>query len=365
MHRMISAVIASTRSLRPSPGISSGQMGSPQQIVTLGKWMSFVPCRPDLLGPRDAHRDDRDVGAHRDERDAALRLGQPVEIARALRGRCPRARPGRAALVAVWIASRSAVPRWTGNAQKWSSAQPSQRCVPQTRLGHEVRRPRRLAPQEHRVAVGDVVAGEDRAAGGGDVLGAAQSSTRNSSEQQLAHGRRAGSARARSRAPPTAPRCFEGPSYFARSATSRVRHGGCSRASASTATASTTSGIVSPVVSSTTASSAAVSGECSRETSRRRRDARSQPSTSSSVTAAPAARCSSPRRRARSSGDAVRNTFSSASGNTTVPMSRPSTTTSWPSARLRCCAHHELAHRLQRRDGAHGSVDLGRADLRR
>ncbi len=74
------------------------------------------------------------------------------------------------------------------------------------------------------------------------------------------------------------------------------------------------------VVSSSTASSAARRAPCSRSVSRasRRRWASSTDSRSSPVSAA--------RRRARSSSEAVRKTFSGASGLTTVPMSRPSAT---------------------------------------
>ena len=93
-----------------------------------------------------------------------------------------------------------------------------------------------------------------------------------------------------------------------------------------------------PVVSSSTASSAARRAPCSRSVSRasRRRWAASTVSTSSPVSAA--------RRRARSSSEAVRKTFSGESGLTTVPMSRPSATKSPAAIRSALAGDHRLAH---------------------
>ena len=68
------------------------------------------------------------------------------------------------------------------------------------------------------------------------------------------------------------------------------------------------------------------------------------------------------RRRARSSGEASRNILTSASGNTTVPMSRPSITTPPSRPSSRCCAMSDLAHARLPRHGGGGGVDLGRAD---
>ena len=69
---------------------------------------------------------------------------------------------------------------------------------------------------------------------------------------------------------------------------------------------------------------------------------------------------SAARRRARSSGEAVRKTFTAASGATTVPMSRPSATQSPSASSSRCFLHERLAHR---RVGGHLRGRLG--DLRR
>src|SRR5690606_5206473 len=78
-------------------------------------------------------------------------------------------------------------------------------------------------------------------------------------------------------------------------------------------------------VSNSTASSAARSGEFALvESSRSRRS--TEAFVSSGVETRPAAASWALRRLARTSADAVRNTFSGASGTTTVPMSLPSTT---------------------------------------
>ena len=75
-----------------------------------------------------------------------------------------------------------------------------------------------------------------------------------------------------------------------------------------------------PVVSSSTASSAAIRAPCSRSVSR---SSRSRISARTSSAGRP---LSAARRRARSSGLAVRKTFRGEPGLTTVPMSRPSAT---------------------------------------
>ena len=75
------------------------------------------------------------------------------------------------------------------------------------------------------------------------------------------------------------------------------------------------------MASTTTASSARRSGEAGREESSRSRRA-----WSTRVASGSASLCSAARRAARACSDAVRNTFTSASGTTVVPMSRPSTT---------------------------------------
>src|SRR3954469_487590 len=85
---------------------------------------------------------------------------------------------------------------------------------------------------------------------------------------------------------------------------------------------STTSSMPRPVVSTSTASGAATIGECSRLASRWSRSRTSLTGT--------------PRRRARSSSSAVSHTLSSASGATTVPMSRPSATQSPLAMSARC-----------------------------
>src|SRR6059058_1821878 len=109
-----------------------------------------------------------------------------------------------------------------------------------------------------------------------------------------------------------------------------------SRASATTRSACCSSD--RSVVSSRTASAAARSGATGRVESARSRAARAWASRASSAGSMREPRWAS-RRRARSSGLAVRNTFTGASGNTTVPMSRPSTTTprGTPATASRCC----------------------------
>ena len=93
---------------------------------------------------------------------------------------------------------------------------------------------------------------------------------------------------------------------------------------------STTSSTDSPVVSSSTAPGASASGECSRLASCASRSAWSRWTVSTSPPS------SSARRRARSSGSAVRKTLTGASGATTVPMSRPSATQSPFASSSRC-----------------------------
>jgi len=88
----------------------------------------------------------------------------------------------------------------------------------------------------------------------------------------------------------------------------------------------------SSVVSRTTASSACFSGLTARVESSLSRRARS------AVVASCWAPFSALRRRARSSADAVKYTFRSASGATTAPMSRPSTTIRVAPAMMRCCS---------------------------
>ena len=120
-----------------------------------------------------------------------------------------------------------------------------------------------------------------------------------------------------------------------------------------------------PVVSTIVAPSAVVSGDAARPESAASRaaiDAR----TSSIDTVRSACASSRWRRRARSSSEAVRNTFTAASGNTTEPMSRPSTTPPPCSAtQARWRATSSTRTRRVGRDRRHGAGDLGTADLRR
>ena len=101
--------------------------------------------------------------------------------------------------------------------------------------------------------------------------------------------------------------------------------------------------------------SAATSGECSRDASRasRRWISSSKPSI---VNAIPRSSNSLARRLTRSGAEAVRNTFRSASGNTTVPMSRPSATRPGNSRRLRC-----WGSKARRTAGRIAMLDAGRS----
>src|SRR5256712_10921672 len=90
------------------------------------------------------------------------------------------------------------------------------------------------------------------------------------------------------------------------------------------------------VLSTSTASAARTSGETFRSRSRLSRSITSS-KTSGSVSRSPFSWCSSQRRSARPSGEASRKIFSSALGNTTVPMSRPPITIP-PPAPARCCS---------------------------
>src|SRR2546428_495135 len=106
------------------------------------------------------------------------------------------------------------------------------------------------------------------------------------------------------------------------------------RCDASRKQRSTTCSRSNPVVSTTTASAAARSGAMARSVSslsRRRWSAR----TSGSGTARPFSASSAWRRCALASSEAVRKNFTSASGKTTVPMSRPSSTAPRGAARPR------------------------------
>ena len=95
------------------------------------------------------------------------------------------------------------------------------------------------------------------------------------------------------------------------------------------------------VVSSRSASGAGFSGAAARARSRSSRSVRSR-RTVDIILSAPRARNSARRRSARASGAAVRNIFTGASGRTTVPMSRPSSTAPAPPggscAKRRCQA---------------------------
>src|SRR5579883_2312685 len=112
---------------------------------------------------------------------------------------------------------------------------------------------------------------------------------------------------------------------------------GARRARAMRSIVATTAASGRCVVSSTTASAAARSGASARLASRASRAASSRASAAAS-TASPRAASSAARRRARSSGAAVRKNLTAASGTTTVPMSRPSMTTSPAAASARCTA---------------------------
>src|ERR1700674_781504 len=90
------------------------------------------------------------------------------------------------------------------------------------------------------------------------------------------------------------------------------------------------------VLSTSKASTARTSGETLRSRSRRSRS-RTSTRTSARVNLSPFSWCSFQRRSARTSGEASRKILSSARGNTTVPMSRPSMTTP-PPAPARCCS---------------------------
>ena len=102
-------------------------------------------------------------------------------------------------------------------------------------------------------------------------------------------------------------------------------------------------------------------GDGARRCPARRAGAR-RPASPRSVTDAPLAASSSKRRRARTSGRAVRKNFTSASGKTTVPMSRPSSTTPPLSARLPLQVEERVADALWRRHGARAHPDVRRAD---
>src|SRR5215211_2446300 len=105
---------------------------------------------------------------------------------------------------------------------------------------------------------------------------------------------------------------------------------------ASVSICATTSSRLRPVVSTGTASTAGSSTLRSAEASRSSRSACSRSTCSASLPICAA------RRRARSSGVAVRNTFTAASGATTEPMSRPSATQS-PSSTISCCMRTSAA----------------------
>ena len=117
-------------------------------------------------------------------------------------------------------------------------------------------------------------------------------------------------------------------------------------------------------MSITSASSAARSGDTARLLSyaSRRSSAACTSSTATSRSAACSSRC---RRRARSSTSATRNTLTGASGNTTVPMSRPSTTPPpWLPHPLALVLDQEVTHGRVRRHRRHRGRDLRPADLR-
>src|SRR5690606_27510877 len=179
---------------------------------------------------------------------------------------------------------------------------PPQRAeLEQLGLGHEVERALENDAHDQRIQVVDVVADQD----GGTVLGQMVNAFHGDAE------------------PAKQTKAHDAPRYSVEHESSSFR--------TSSRTWSTTSSTVLSVVSISTASSALRSGATSRVESRRSRLSMLA-RMSSSDGACPAARSSSHRRRARSSADAVRNTFTSASGKTTVPMSRPSMTTPPPAA---------------------------------
>ena len=114
----------------------------------------------------------------------------------------------------------------------------------------------------------------------------------------------------------------------------------------------------------TMASGAASSGRSARpsEASARSRAASARAGRRRRVSRAAAA-SSSPRRRARTSSVAVMNTLTGASGNTTVPMSRPSTTPPAVLGHPRALpVDEDRAHRGVRRHRRHHAGDLGPAD---
>ena len=128
---------------------------------------------------------------------------------------------------------------------------------------------------------------------------------------------------------PTTARTGTGPAATGSAEWSWLALDTASRTSATTC--STTSSSVYGVVSMCSASSAIVNGEAARPESSVSRRSRS-----CSVAVRSAPFCSAARRVARAEGSAVRYTFTSASGATTVPMSRPSTTMSPSPMTSRC-----------------------------
>ena len=123
-------------------------------------------------------------------------------------------------------------------------------------------------------------------------------------------------------------------------------------------TRAVTSSSVRPVVSSNDgARRPGASGECSRLRSRSSR------SVCSASTVAGSTPSSAARRLARSAGSAVRNTFTAASGATTVPMSRPSATQSPGAEQPPLLSDHRLPYRGIRRGARGGLRHLGGADL--
>src|SRR6266536_1469991 len=175
---------------------------------------------------------------------------------------------------------------------------PAERPDEQLHLGHERHRPPDRAGEQDRVHVAAVVGPQDHRTGRRDVLRALDADAEPEPHQRLHH---------HSHRPVGA--VGERPAHRARLARA---------ASTRRTTSATTSFTGRSVESITTASSLARVGDTTRLESRWSRRATS----SADSTGLPAL----PRRRARSAGEAVRNTFTSAAGHTTVPMSRPSAT---------------------------------------
>ena len=199
-------------------------------------------------------------------------------------------------------ASRSAVPRVTGNPPRADSSQPNARLSPQRVLAHVPQPAARDATRDRRVDVRAVDRREHERTGAGNVLAPVDRHAR-------VEPRDRGRDRTRDLVGEPARR-------------TRRRRGATRRDSCRAAPTiwSTTSSMLMSLVSTTIAPSASRSGLSARVESRR---SRSMIADSTSWRSPP---ISPTRRSARTRGDAVTYSFNRASGNTTDAMSRPSTT---------------------------------------